>query len=99
MKKPSPNLSPGVNFNSGEKTADVRNQAREKRDTPVPEGMGQAMTLPGMEAGVDKKDLPSIPGCRVMLKDRLYIPPDAPDKLHQLLPLENHVSSSTRATA
>jgi hypothetical protein len=81
-KKTIPNLSPGVNFDPGKETADVRNQAREKRDTPVPEGMSQAMKLTGMKARIDKKDLPSIPGCRVVLKDRLYIPPDAPDKLH-----------------
>jgi hypothetical protein len=91
-EKAFPDISPGVDFNPGAETADMRNQAREKRYMPVPQGMSQAVELPGMKAGIGKKYLTDISGCRVMLEDRLYIPPDAPDKLH-------FVSSSTRATA
>jgi hypothetical protein len=91
-EKAFPDFSPRVDFNAGKETADVRNQARKKRYMPVPQGVSQAVKLPGMKAGIDEKDLPGIPSCRVVLKDRLYIPPDAPDKLHR-------VSSSTRATA
>jgi hypothetical protein len=92
-EKAIPYLSPGMNFDSGKKTAYVRNQARKKRDTPVPESMSQAVELPGMKAWVGEKDLPGISGCRVMPKDRLYIAPDIPDAPHNSYP------SSTRATA
>jgi hypothetical protein len=85
-------ISPGVYFDTGKEAADVRNQAREKRYMPVPQCMSQTVKLPGVKAGIGEKDLTDISSSRVMLKDRLYIPPDAPDKIHG-------VSSSSRATA
>jgi hypothetical protein len=90
------NLSPGVDFNAGEKPADVRNQAREERYTPVPQGMSQTVKLAGMEAGVSEKDFTDIPRRRVMLKNGLQVSPDAPDKLHRVFPF---LVSSTKATA
>jgi hypothetical protein len=92
-KKTITYLSPGVDFNPGKKAADVRNQAREKGDTPVPESMSQAVKLTGMKARVGKKDLPGISSCRVVLKDSLYVLPDVPDEPHNPYPF------STRATA
>jgi hypothetical protein len=92
-EKSLPNLSPGVNFDPGKETADMRNQTREKRDTPVPQRMSQAMKLPGMETGIGKKDLPGILGCRIVLKYRLHVLFDVADKPHNCYP------SSTRATA
>jgi hypothetical protein len=85
-------ISPGVDFNACAETADMRNQTRKERHMPVPQRMSQAVKLPGMKAGISKKDFTDISGCRVVLKDRLYITSNAPDKLHL-------VSSSTRATA
>jgi hypothetical protein len=83
-EKSLPYLSPGVYFNSGEKTAQMRNKTREKGDMPVPQSVRQAMKLSRVKPGVGEKDFPGIFSCRVVLVDRLYISSDAPDKIHKI---------------
>jgi hypothetical protein len=47
---------------------------------PVPQGVGQAVKLAGVEAGIGEQDFQGADGCRVVLEASLNVSLDVPDE-------------------
>jgi hypothetical protein len=64
-EQPLADLGAGVNLDAGEHAAEVGNDARQDGDVGVVQGVGQAVQLPGVEAGIGQDDLYSAMSRRV----------------------------------
>ena len=66
----------GVDFDAGEKAADLGHHARHQRHSPSIELMGEAMRQDGVKAGVTEEDLNDTFRGRVFPEDGVDLFPD-----------------------
>src|SRR5579871_2436623 len=67
---------PRVNFDAGEETAYLGNEARQQGNTPAIQFMGKTVRQNGMEAGVAEKDLDDRFGGGIFAEDSLELFPN-----------------------
>src|SRR5579871_1038804 len=75
-KEPAANGGPRVNFDAGEETAYLGNEARQQGNTPAIQFMGKTVRQNGMEAGVAEKDLDDRFGGGIFAEDSLELFPN-----------------------
>jgi len=75
----------GMDLDAGDGAAQVGDDPRREVEAPVPEGVGQAVSLAGVEAWIGQDDLQGAAGRRVPLQCRLNIPSHATEEAHTLL--------------
>jgi hypothetical protein len=72
-EEPPTDLGPGMDFDPGEKTAEMGGQTADKVKFALPEGVGQTMEEDGVEAGIAKNDLGDVSDCGVAFEHRLEV--------------------------
>jgi hypothetical protein len=66
----------GVDFNTGQETANLGKEASQKAELVPPEKMSRAMKPQGMQSWIAEDDLQHTSRCRVFSKNRLNVFPN-----------------------